>query len=86
MTITLIKKGVHVPVKAFDPSLRKGYDTFIVNKVTQARFKVLKHWPLTGEILLVNETGARITSHIRPGFGFKYEVVRVKKARQTILQ
>ena len=75
-----IRSGLKVyPLKPFDPSLKKGYLTFIVNRKTGRRFKVKEYSPSTGELHLIDPVGTRIKSMIRPNFGITYTVVREKK-------
>jgi len=78
--IVLKSKGKLVPLKPFDPSLKKGMDTYIVNRKTGRRFKVKKYYPLTGELHLIDLSGGRIKSMLRPHLGLNYDVVREKKS------
>lgn len=77
----VIRSGLkRVPLKPFDPSPKKGMNTFIVSRKTGRRFKVKEYFPSTGEMHLVDTIGTRIKSMIRPNFGLTYTVVYEKKS------
>lgn len=77
----IIRSGLkRFPLKPFDPSLKKGMITFIVNRKTGRRFKVKEYCSSTGELHLIDPIGNRIKSMLRPHFGLNYDVVREKKS------